>query len=159
MNISEIAAIILPGLEGSVCLTLSNNQLLSLIKGVLDEKANKISSAMSRDGYLELGVTLPFVGEKHICFIIDSVIVDSNRMIVKLKCLKAASIVLKFVLALLGKHSSERRMENDYLILDLSSKWNDCIKALPTEALDKLDNIMINVKLNDNSAIIHAKMP
>lgn len=149
MELRATASLILPGLEGILKCSLDDQRLEKLIQELLKEKALLISYTRSKEGYLEIGVKIPLMGEKSINVAVESIELSSDRLIVMLRFLNVGSLLMKGVLALIGKPDISVRMEGQETVINLSEKWMDAIADLPSAARDKLDRVKIGVAFLD----------
>lgn len=158
METEQLLAIFLPGLQGSLSFSLSDQQLGTLLEGLLEEKAAFIGSVKFREGYLVLSLKIPLIGEKSINLEIDSIKIRSDKLLVSLKILNVSRLLIKGVVAILGTKGIECELIGENLILYLSDKWNTVVSRLPQEAIEKLNCIEIGTALNSNKAEIIVKL-
>jgi len=158
MNMDELLAIILPGLQGSINLSLNDQQVGLLIEDFLEDKMSFINSIKSREGYLELNVKLPIIGAKIINVEIVSIDSSSKSLTANLKLLNLNRLLIKGVVALLNKFGAEFNFKDGILAVDLTGYWKELVSDLPKDARKKLNDVKITISSVTNKAVITIKI-
>ncbi len=154
MYTDTLLSLILPSLQGSVSISLNDQQLRSLIDVLLKDKKDRINSIHAQEGFLELNVKIPIIGGMTLNVQIDSIHISSSKQVVKLRLMNLNRLLVKGVTSLVSTPGVESSMEDQILALDITKKLSPTLARLPTEAKDKLDSLKISTSIKtDNVGI------
>ncbi|MDD2228587.1 MAG: hypothetical protein PHY48_04150 [Candidatus Cloacimonetes bacterium] len=101
MNKAKLLALLLPGLSGTVSITLNDQQIYALMQELLQEKASYIKGIATKEGYIQLELNNPIV--KKLDLEIVSIEISSTKLIASLRIKNITPLLLKPVIGMLSK--------------------------------------------------------
>ncbi|GAB1468113.1 hypothetical protein MASR2M64_08190 [Candidatus Cloacimonadota bacterium] len=149
MDKEKLLSLLLPGLSGSLSITLNDHQLYTLALELLHQKASHIKGIASKDGFVHLNLNIPVIRKLDVEIV--SIEISSSKLRTSLRILNIKTLFLKPVIYMLGILGFKGKMNEDLIVVDFSEKWKHVVASLQPEVISKLNCIVTQVDTHNNA--------